>query len=96
MGHFHYKVTTVQVETDPIEEGSNLIYHEDDDKCKPRDMQLPVEPGWKHVNPISTQIDLESVADQLSNFKYAPGMNITVDDLLNPPYCEYDPNAANW
>jgi len=54
MGHFHYKVTTVQVETDPKEEGSNLIYHKDDNKCKPRDMKLPVEPGWKHVNPIST------------------------------------------
>lgn len=58
MGHFHYNVTTVNINEKPEDEGSNLIYHENDDKCKPRDMQLPVEPGWLHVNPISTQIDL--------------------------------------
>lgn len=50
----------------------------------------PVEvPGWYHINPISTQIDLDSVAYQLSNYKYTEGMTVTKEDLTNPKFTDY-------
>ena len=47
-------------------------------------------PGYLHVNPISTQIDLDSVAYTLSNYKYTKGMVVTVDDLLHPKPLDYE------
>lgn len=49
-----------------------------------------------HINPISTEINIDVVADQLSNYQFAPGMTVTVDELLNPTYgMDYDAHPAN-
>lgn len=49
-----------------------------------------------HINPISTEINIEVVADQLSNYQFAPGMTVSVDELLTPTYdMDYDAHPAN-
>ena len=49
-----------------------------------------------HINPISTEINIDAVADQLSNYQFAPGMTVTVDELLNPTYgMDYEAHPAN-
>ena len=50
----------------------------------------PEIPGWMHIDPINTQIDLESVAYQLSDYKFTPGFTVTVDDLLHPKPLDYE------
>lgn len=49
-----------------------------------------------HVNPISTEIDIESVAYQLSNYQFSPDLKVTVDELLQPKYdMDYEAHPAN-
>ncbi len=45
--------------------------------------------SWIHTNPISTQIDIKSVADQLSNDKQRPKIKVTTDDLLKGGPLDY-------
>ena len=52
-------------------------------------------PGWMHIDPINTQIDLQSVADQLSDYKFTPGFKVTVDNLINPEPLDYEATPAN-
>ena len=82
--HIHYNITATRVNKDCP--GDNIDIHT---------VKIPERkeiPGWLHVNPISTQIDLESVADQLSNYKFTPGLKVTVDDLLHPEPLDYEPS----
>lgn len=39
-----------------------------------------------HINPLSTEIDIESVAYQLSNYQFSPDLKVTVDELISPTY----------
>ena len=49
-----------------------------------------------HVNPLSTEIDIESVAYQLSNYQFSPDLKVTVDELLQPKYgMDYEAHPAN-
>lgn len=48
-----------------------------------------------HIDPINTQIDLQSVADQLSDYKFTPGFKVTVDNLINPEPLDYEATPAN-
>lgn len=41
---------------------------------------------WLHDNPISAKIDMESVADQLSNDEIHPDMSVSVTDLSTGMY----------
>lgn len=58
--------------------GNTIIMHE----CNHKPVQQI--PGWMHIDPINTQIDLQSVADMLSDYDYTPGLKVTVEDLTNP------------
>lgn len=50
----------------------------------------------QHINPISTEINITSVADQLSNYQFAPGISVSVDELLNPIYgIDYEAHPVN-
>ncbi len=80
--HHHYNITATRVNKDCP--GDNIDTH----VVKKRERKEI--PGWMHINPISTQIDLQSVADQLSDYKFTPGLKVTVDDLLHPEYMEYE------
>lgn len=57
---------------------------------KPKENPPEKIPGWMHIDPISTQIDIESVAYQLSDYKFTPGFTVTVDDLLHPKPLDYE------
>lgn len=82
MTHIHYNVTTTHINLDMP--GDNIEIHE---VKKPEPVKIP---GWMHVDPISTQIDIQSVADQLSDYKFTPGFTVTVEDLTNPKPLDYE------
>lgn len=82
-----YSITTQYADA------SGNTQHIIDDELSPKPKKEQVKP-WYHVNPISTQIDLDSVVGQLNNDPLNPGMNVTKDMLLNPPYYEFKPNRA--
>ena len=93
MSHIHYNVTTTNINQGEYE-GLNGVYHENDASCLPPKPE-PI-PGYVHINPISTQIDLQSVADQLSDYKFTKGIKITTDMLLNPKPLDYEASPANY
>lgn len=71
--------------------GDSLDIHE----TKPVPPVKQEVPGWMHIDPINTQIDLQSVADQLSDYKFTPGFKVTVDNLTNPEPLDYEATPAN-
>lgn len=82
MTHIHYNITSTHVNQE--NPGDNIEIH------NPKEKPIEKIPGWMHVNPISTQIDLESVAYQLSDYKFTPGFKVSVDDLLHPKPLDYE------
>lgn len=58
---------------------------------KPRPKPKPI-PGWLHIDPINTQLDLKSVAYNLSNYKFTKGMVVTYEDLIHPKPLDYEPS----
>lgn len=88
MIHTHYNITSTHVNKD--NPGDSLDIHDVSIKKKKSNI-----PGWLHINPISTQIDIQSVADQLSDYKFTPGFKVTVDDLLHPKPIDYEAHPAN-
>lgn len=53
---------------------------------EPQIAQETIE-GFRHINPTSTQIDIESVAYQLSNDPFNPEMTVTAEQLkTHNPY----------
>lgn len=52
--------------------------------------------SWVHNNPISAKIDLEMVADQLSNDEIWPDMKVSVSDLSTGMYyIPFEGESAN-
>lgn len=69
---------------------------EEFDKLEPIEKTKKILGTLAHIHPLSTEINIETVADQLSNYQFAPDMKVTVDDLVNPIYgMDYEPHPAN-
>lgn len=79
-----YNITSTHV--NPEIPGDNIQVY----KPKKKPCEDEKIPGWMHIDPINTQIDLESVAYQLSDYKFTPGFTVTVDDLLHPKPLDYE------
>ena len=81
--------TQVSYEDFCVEGGDSLDIH------NPKPIVPTKIPGWLHVDPINTQIDLQSVADQLSDYKFTPGFKVSVEDLTYPAPLDYEATPAN-
>lgn len=69
---------------------------EEFDKLTPIEKTKKILGTLAHIHPLSTEINIETVADQLSNYQFAPDMKVSVDELVNPPYgMDYEPHPAN-
>lgn len=69
---------------------------EEFDNLKPIEKTKKILGTFAHINPLSTEINIETVADQLSNYQFAPDMKVSVDELINPSYgMDYEPHPAN-
>ena len=82
-----YNITSTHV--NPEIPGDNIQI------CNEKPVKVEKIPGWMHIDPINTQIDLESVAYQLSDYKFTPGFKVTVDNLTNPEPLDYEATPAN-
>lgn len=86
-----------------FDEGDSMQHIFIEEKEKPKDTSVSqleitkkILSNQLHINPISTEINIDVVADQLSHYQFAPGMTVTVDELLNPSYgMDYEAHPAN-
>lgn len=95
-------VISTNINSSLVEDSGDSLQHieipdpsTDDSSMSDIELTKKILSNMGHYNPLSTEIDIESVAYQLSNYQFAPGMSVSVDELVNPEYgMDYEAHPA--